>query len=68
MYDWQSKHEREWDCCGRGARGAEAAAWETLLAHEGDDSALDAADSWAQCSVIMDLVKALETVSLVIVW
>eukprot|EP00973_Karenia_brevis_P096112 12430658-Karenia_brevis.AAC.1 len=67
MREWHCAHHCSWDCNGSG-KGAELAAWETMLAHEADDGIIDGPDADVTVSVVMDLVKAFENVTLFMVW
>ena len=64
---WKLKCAKAWDWSGTGS-GAEAAAWEALVAHEADDITCTDPESEMEATVIMDLVKAFERVSLKVVW
>jgi hypothetical protein len=63
---WQRQIEKEWDAT-RLLGGAEEAALEALVRHEAADGGAAGVDV-AAASVLMDLVKAFETVSLRIAW
>ena len=47
---------------------AEAAAWEALVAHEADNVDNTDPDEEMEVTTIVDLVKAVERVSLMVVW
>ena len=63
---WQRSTAKEWDAT-RMVGGAEEAAWEALIMHEAGDGGAGGAEV-AGASVVMDLVKAFETVSLKTAW
>ena len=67
VQEWKRKCARAWDWSGTGS-GAEAAAWEALVAHEADNSQSVDPDEEMEATIIVDLVKAFERVSLQVVW
>jgi hypothetical protein len=63
---WQRTTEKEWDAT-RMVGGAEEAAWETLIMQEAGDGGAGGAEE-AGASVVLDLAKAFDTVSLITAW
>ena len=63
LWEWQRQNVEDWNWCAEG-RAAEDAAWEALLLMEGGQMHSDEATA----TVVMDLVKAFERVSLDTVW
>ena len=63
---WVAEHRKEWDATHGG--GAEAAAWEVLLMMEGAEPTTHTAEEHTAVALIVDMVKAFETVSLEMVW
>ena len=63
LWKWEKDHEEDWNWCAEG-RAAEDAAWEALLMMEGGQLHSDE----ATVTIVMDLVKAFERVTLQAVW
>ncbi|CAK0864356.1 unnamed protein product, partial [Prorocentrum cordatum] len=67
MIEWAKANQRSWDCTAFG-KAAEDAAWEVLLANEGDEVQDSDPRTLATVTAILDLVKAFERVSLHVLW